>query len=96
MRLYIPTKRDQRILIPAVADICKKYTSPVTKGPITLMAGGGMFDGRSLAAALMLGAHGIWVGTRFVTAKESEAPRPAKDRYAIPPGIEGDIFSDED
>lgn len=40
-----------------------------------------MFDGRSLAAALMLGADGIWVGTRFVTAKESEAPRGAKDRF---------------
>lgn len=40
-----------------------------------------MFDGRSLAAALMLGAGAIWVGTRFVVAKESEAPYGAKMRY---------------
>lgn len=67
------------ILLPACANICSQYRSPMTGKPVLLVAGGGMFDGRSLAAALMLGASSVWVGTRFVTAKESEAPQSAKD-----------------
>ncbi|KAI1082948.1 2-nitropropane dioxygenase [Whalleya microplaca] len=66
------------ILVPACADICKKYTSPITGKPVLLVAAGGVNDGRSLAAALMLGAQAVWVGTRFVTAKESGASELAK------------------
>lgn len=40
---------------------------------IPVVAAGGFGDGRSLAAALMLGAAGIQVGTRFVVAHESNA-----------------------
>lgn len=40
---------------------------------IPVIAAGGFGDGRSLAAALMLGAAGIQVGTRFVVAEESNA-----------------------
>lgn len=40
---------------------------------IPVIAAGGFGDGRSMAAALMLGAEGIQVGTRFVVAKESNA-----------------------
>lgn len=36
-----------------------------------VVAAGGVFDGRHLAAALMLGADGIWVGTRFVATPEA-------------------------
>ncbi|KAK5055991.1 hypothetical protein LTR84_012541 [Exophiala bonariae] len=66
------------VLIPAVADICKKYTSPLTGKPVQVVAAGGIYDGRGIAAALMLGAGAVWVGTRFVTAKESGAPEVAK------------------
>jgi len=55
---------------------------------VLLVAGGGVSDGRSLAAALMLGASAVWVGTRFVTAKESGAPEYAKRMI-----IEGDFES---
>jgi enoyl-[acyl-carrier protein] reductase II len=34
---------------------------------------GGIADGRGLAAALMLGADGAWIGTRFVATVESQA-----------------------
>ncbi|KAK5695336.1 hypothetical protein LTR97_008842 [Elasticomyces elasticus] len=66
------------ILIPACADICRQYTSPLTGQPVQLVAAGGVNDGRSLAAALMLGAQAVWIGTRFVTAKESGASEYAK------------------
>lgn len=40
---------------------------------IPVIAAGGIGDGRGLAAAFMLGATGVQVGTRFVVAKESNA-----------------------
>lgn len=55
-----------------------KYTSPLTKKPVTLVAAGGINDGRSVAAALMLGASGVWVGTRFIPSVESKAPENYK------------------
>jgi len=61
------------VLIPACADICKTYASPLTGQPVALVAAGGVNDGRSLTAALMLGAGAVWIGTRFVIAKESGA-----------------------
>ena len=50
----------------------------MTGQPVGVIAAGGINDGRSLAAALMLGASGVWIGTRFVTAKESGASEFAK------------------
>lgn len=38
---------------------------------IPVIAAGGIGDGRGFAAAFMLGAEGVQVGTRFVVAKES-------------------------
>lgn len=68
------------VLIPACADICSKYTSPLTGKPVTLVAAGGINDGRSLAATLMLGASGVWVGTRFIPSVESKAPNNWKQQ----------------
>ena len=48
-------------LVPAVVD---------TAGTIPVVAAGGIADGRGLAAALMLGAAGVWLGTRFVASHE--------------------------
>ena len=66
------------MLAPACADICRQYKSPMTGKPVVLVVGGGVNDGRSLAAALMYGASGVWVGTRFIPAKESKYPQAAK------------------
>jgi enoyl-[acyl-carrier protein] reductase II len=49
------------VLIPLVAESVK----------IPLIAAGGFFDGRGLAAALVLGAEAISMGTRFIVTKES-------------------------
>ena len=62
------------ILIPAVVDLCKDRTSPLTGKPIIVIAAGGIADGRGLAAALSYGASGVWVGTRFVASEEAGAP----------------------
>jgi enoyl-[acyl-carrier protein] reductase II len=48
--------------------------------PALVLASGGIADGRGLAAALMLGADGGWVGTRFVATAESEAHEEYKSR----------------
>ena len=63
------------VLIPTVAALCKNRKSPLTGGPVQVVAAGGLFNGQSLAAALMLGANAVWVGTRFVLCEEAGAPK---------------------
>lgn len=48
-------------LVPAVVDRVK----------VPVLAAGGIVDGRGLAAALALGAAGVWVGTRFIASPEA-------------------------
>jgi NAD(P)H-dependent flavin oxidoreductase YrpB (nitropropane dioxygenase family) len=67
------------ILIPAVVEECKKYTSPLTGKPVQVLAAGGIHNGQLLAAALMMGAAGVWVGTRFVLSQEAGAPESHKE-----------------
>jgi enoyl-[acyl-carrier protein] reductase II len=40
---------------------------------VPVVAAGGISDGRGLAAALALGAAGVWVGTRFIATPEAQA-----------------------
>jgi NAD(P)H-dependent flavin oxidoreductase YrpB (nitropropane dioxygenase family) len=40
---------------------------------VPVVAAGGIFDGRGLAAALALGADGVWVGTRFFATPDGRA-----------------------
>jgi enoyl-[acyl-carrier protein] reductase II len=40
---------------------------------IPVIGAGGIFDGRGLAAALALGAQGVWMGTRFIASEEAHA-----------------------
>ncbi len=51
------------VLVPAVVDAVS----------IPVVAAGGISDGRSMAAALMLGAEGVQMGSRFVATPEASA-----------------------
>ncbi len=57
-------------LVPQVAD---EVSVPV-------VAAGGIADGRGIAAALMLGAKGVQIGTRFVVTEECQVHQNYKDR----------------
>jgi enoyl-[acyl-carrier protein] reductase II len=46
---------------------------------VPVVAAGGIFDGRGLAAALSLGADGVWLGTRFIASPEARAVPGYKD-----------------
>jgi len=55
-------------LVPEVADALE---AEGLKGDINLIAAGGIVDGRGAAAALMLGADGVCLGTRFLASEEA-------------------------
>jgi len=56
-------------MIPMVADVVK----------IPIIAAGGIADARGLAAALALGADGVYMGTRFIATKECDAHPRVKE-----------------
>lgn len=58
------------VLVPQVVDAVK----------VPVLAAGGIADGRQVAAAFMLGAQGVQVGTRFLVAKECTVSQEYKDR----------------
>eukprot|EP00930_Biecheleria_cincta_P028961 TRINITY_DN20158_c0_g1_i1.p1 TRINITY_DN20158_c0_g1~~TRINITY_DN20158_c0_g1_i1.p1 ORF type:complete len:394 (+),score=77.95 TRINITY_DN20158_c0_g1_i1:132-1184(+) len=61
------------ILLPKVVDAVRGKTSPMTGEPVLVVAAGGIFDGRGLAASLAMGCSGVWVGTRFIASDEAGA-----------------------
>ncbi len=64
-------------LVPAVVDAV---------APTPVLAAGGIADGRGLAAALMLGAQGVLMGTRFYAATESLGHGRAKEHIVAAKG----------
>ena len=58
-------------LVPQVVD--------AVGAQVPVVAAGGLFDGRGLAAALALGADGVWIGTRFIATPEAQAVNGYKD-----------------
>ncbi len=68
-------------LVPQVVDAVK----------IPVIAAGGIADGRGLAAAFMLGAQAVQMGTRFVTAAESIAHPNFKERICKAKDIDSEV-----
>jgi enoyl-[acyl-carrier protein] reductase II len=52
---------------------------------VPVVAAGGLFDGRGLAASLALGADGVWVGTRFIATPEARAVAGYKEKLVATP-----------
>jgi NAD(P)H-dependent flavin oxidoreductase YrpB (nitropropane dioxygenase family) len=50
--------------------------------PLPVLAAGGIGDGRQMAAALMMGAQGVWTGSLWLTVSEAEAP-PAQQESLL-------------
>jgi NAD(P)H-dependent flavin oxidoreductase YrpB (nitropropane dioxygenase family) len=48
-------------------------------GAVPVIGAGGISDGRGIAAALILGCAGVWIGTRFLATPESEIPEFQKE-----------------
>ena len=57
-------------LIPQICDAVAGHTN-FFGTPVPVIAAGGIFDGRGVAACMMLGASGVWCGTRFLVANEA-------------------------
>lgn len=68
-------------LVPQVADAVS----------IPVIAAGGIADGRGIAAAFMLGAEGVQMGTRFVTANESIVHKNYKERIIKARDIDSEV-----
>jgi NAD(P)H-dependent flavin oxidoreductase YrpB (nitropropane dioxygenase family) len=70
------------LLLPSVLDAVD----------IPVIAAGGFFDGRGLAAALSYGAAGVAMGTRFLLTSDSTVPDVVKQRY-LDAGLDGTVVS---
>ena len=64
-------------LLPQVVDACPD---------VPVAAAGGIADGRGLAAAMMLGAEGVLIGTRFYASQEADGHPEAKRRIVAAEG----------
>lgn len=70
------------LLLPSVLDAVD----------IPVIAAGGFFDGRGLAAALSYGAAGVAMGTRFLLTSDSTVPDAVKQRY-LQSALDGTVVS---
>lgn len=73
------------LLLPSVLDALAGTAIPV-------VAAGGFFDGRGLAAALSYGAAGVAMGTRFLLTSDSTVPDAVKRQY-LDAGLDGTVVS---
>src|SRR5512139_17477 len=72
------------LLLPTVLDAVE----------IPVIAAGGYFDGRGLAAALAYGAAGVGMGTRFLLTRDSAVPDAVKALY-LRHGLDGTVVTDK-
>ena len=73
-------------IVPQVVDAARGTGVPV-------IAAGGVTTGRHLAAALALGADGVWTGSLWLTSRESDLNMPLKERL-LEAETEDTMYSD--
>ena len=62
------------VLVPEVAQA-------VAGSGVPILAAGGIVQGRQLAAAMAMGAHGAWTGSMWLTTAEAETSPVIKEKY---------------
>ncbi len=77
------TTRGTISLVPGVVDLVARE-----RPEVLVLAAGGIGDGRGIAAALMLGADGVLLGTRFWATREALIHPAAKARVVAATGDE--------
>ncbi|MGD9598368.1 MAG: NAD(P)H-dependent flavin oxidoreductase [Steroidobacteraceae bacterium] len=73
-------------IVPQIADAARAAGVPV-------LAAGGVTTGRHLAAALALGAAGVWTGSVWLASRESDVNLPLKERL-LEAETEDTVYSD--
>jgi NAD(P)H-dependent flavin oxidoreductase YrpB (nitropropane dioxygenase family) len=71
-------------IVPQVASIA---------GDVPVLAAGGVTTGRHLAGALALGASGVWIGTLWLTSRESDKDMVIKEKI-LNATADDTVFSD--
>jgi enoyl-[acyl-carrier protein] reductase II len=72
------------VLLPEIIDAV---------APTLVLAAGGIADGRGVAAALALGADGVWVGTRMAASREADLAAGYKQRLVAARGEDAVLSS---
>lgn len=62
------------VLVPEVAQALENYPD------VSIVAAGGIVTGRQMAAAMAMGAHGVWTGSVWLTTTESEVSPVLKEK----------------
>ncbi len=67
-------------VVPDIVEALKPFEAEFSR-KIPVIAGGGIYTGADIEAALELGAHAVQMGTRFVATDECDADRAFKQAY---------------
>lgn len=62
------------VLVPEVARAVEQYPN------VSILAAGGIVTGRQMAAAMAMGAHGVWTGSVWLTTQEAETSPVIKEK----------------
>jgi NAD(P)H-dependent flavin oxidoreductase YrpB (nitropropane dioxygenase family) len=62
------------VLVPEVSEAVKGYEN------VSVLAAGGIVTGRQMAAAMAMGAHGVWTGSVWLTTTEAETSTVIKEK----------------
>ncbi|KAL5606617.1 hypothetical protein BROUX41_003015 [Berkeleyomyces rouxiae] len=77
------------VLLPSIIDVAQEFYPPLLGGkPAIVVAAGGIVDGRGLASALIQGAAGAWMGTRFIASEEA-ATSPLHKQAVVQCAVDG-------
>lgn len=69
------------VLVPEVVDAVAEFAAASGRTPVPVLAAGGIVDGAQMAAALALGADGVWTGSVWLTCEEAETAPATKAKF---------------